>query len=398
MTRRRFGPGMLVAAAFIGPGTLTTASIAGASYGYGLLWALALSLLATYTLQEMAARIGLVTRQGLAEAARTALTNPTLRLLVLGLIVLAIGVGNAAYQSGNLLGAALGASTLLPGTQQTWTLALGLTAAALLASGRYQLLERTLIALVALMALVFLTVLFMNPPTGDLWSRSTTGGPGYTLTSLALIGTTVVPYNLFLHAQAVQQRWPASVSKPDALKEVRRDAAIAIGLGGLLTFAILSTAAVAFLGSDIELNAASLATPLEPVLGPYAKVCFALGLLAAGLTSAITAPLAASWALCGALGWRSDLDAPGFRGIWLVVLLTGMGFALAQSKPLAAILLAQAANGLLLPIIGALLLWLANQHDLLGDARNRWLANSVGGGVLLLISWLSLQRLASLLS
>jgi NADH:ubiquinone oxidoreductase subunit 4 (subunit M) len=106
--RRRFGPGFLVAAAFIGPGTVTTASLAGARQGYALAWAILAAVLATLVLQEMAARLGSVGRMGLGEALRASFPTAWLRAAAIGLALMAITFGNAAYQAGNLTGAALG--------------------------------------------------------------------------------------------------------------------------------------------------------------------------------------------------------------------------------------------------------------------------------------------------
>ncbi|MGH7546464.1 MAG: divalent metal cation transporter, partial [Gemmatimonadota bacterium] len=103
----RIGPGALVAAAFIGPGTVTTATLAGAAFGYELLWALAFSTIATIALQEMAARLGVVGRSGVGEALRRRLTGAA-RVFAVALVIGALVAGNAAYETGNLLGAGLG--------------------------------------------------------------------------------------------------------------------------------------------------------------------------------------------------------------------------------------------------------------------------------------------------
>lgn len=105
---KQLGPGMIVAAAFIGPGTVTTASMAGAGYGYTLLWAMLFSILATITLQEMTARLGTQAKMGLGEAIRHKSTNRFLRYVSFALVISAIVIGNAAYESGNLAGAVLG--------------------------------------------------------------------------------------------------------------------------------------------------------------------------------------------------------------------------------------------------------------------------------------------------
>jgi len=217
--------------------------------------------------------------------------------------------------------------------------------------------------------------------------------PGSLLTVMALIGTTVVPYNLFLHASAVQEKWPPGVSKRQALHESRIDTGLSIGLGGLITLAIVSTSAAAFFGGDIAFSATSMSQQLEPLLGAGARYFFAAGLFAAGLSSAVTAPLAAAYAVCGVLGWPRDLRGRQFRMVWAAVLLCGTAFSAIGIKPLAAILFAQAANGFLLPFCAVFLLMIMNRRDLLGDYTNRPLANTLGVLVVLVTVALGLLKL-----
>jgi manganese transport protein len=399
---RKFGPGLLVTAAFIGPGTITTASIAGANFGLALFWALLFSVVTTMILQEMAARLGIVARMGLAEALRASLQNPWIKWSTLLLIILAIGFGNAAYQTGNLLGAAIGAEIITGLPAPALAAAIAIVASLLLASGIYRLVEGVLVLLVGLMSLVFIATLLIQPPDPLLVLQQLFPPKipdGATLAVIALIGTTVVPYNLFLHANAVQKKWPANMDKAQALSEARLDLGVAISLGGLITLAIMATAASALfgLGNSGAVNAASIAGQLAPVLGDGAKYFVASGLLAAGLTSAITAPLAASFAVCGALGWPLDMQDRRFKAIWLTVMVFGAGFAAVQTQPLAAILIAQAANGMLLPVIAIALLWVMNQKAILGAYSNTRLSNSLGALVILVTLGLGAHRLASLL-
>ncbi|MCB1647361.1 MAG: Nramp family divalent metal transporter [Pseudomonadales bacterium] len=396
---RRFGPGLLITAAFIGPGTVTTASTAGAGFGLTLTWALLFSVVTTIILQEMAARLGIVTRQGISETLRSHLRQPWLRFFALGLVIVAIGLGNAAYQTGNLLGATLGAAALLPVDSFWLTLTITSFATLLLASGTYRLIESVLILMVILMSLVFIAAFLLAPPslTDLIDGLIPTGLPdAATLTVIALIGTTVVPYNLFLHANSVQQAWGKELDTQQALTGARWDTGLSVSLGGLVTLAIMSTAATAFFGTGTTVSGATLATQLEPVLGVQARYFIAAGLLAAGLTSAVTAPLAAAYAICGAMGWPAELRSLHFRLSWLAIMVFGATFALLQSKPLYAILIAQAANGLLLPFITAILLWVMNLPAL-GGYRNRLLANFLGGAILLITLLLGGYKLFSLL-
>ncbi|HEY7776717.1 MAG TPA: Nramp family divalent metal transporter, partial [Kineobactrum sp.] len=167
----RFGPGILVTAAFIGPGTITTASSAGAHFGFALVWALVFSVIATMILQEMSARLGLVTRAGLAEAMRASFNSPLFGKLAVILIVAAVGIGNAAYEADNIAGAALALTTVSGTGTAFWSVVIGIAAGLLLSSGRYRLLENTLIVLVLLMSIVFLmTAMMVAPSVGELLS------------------------------------------------------------------------------------------------------------------------------------------------------------------------------------------------------------------------------------
>lgn len=397
--RDRFGPGMLVTAAFIGPGTIATASSAGAQFGYALLWALAFSLVATVVLQEMAVRQALVTRCGLATTLREALVGSWIGRAATVLIISAVGVGNAAYESGNIAGAAVALSGITSWTVSGWSLIIGTSAAALVFLPAYRQLERLLIVLVLIMSSVFMvSAVLLSPDWGAMFSAVTRPRmPTSSLTTvIALIGTTVVPYNLFLQANAVREKWPVEIPLEQALHEARRDTALSVGLGGLITLAIISTAATMYFGSDTEFTAERLASQLEPVLGPAGRYFFAVGLLAAGLTSAITAPLAAAYAVCGALGWDDSLRNSRFRAIALLIIAIGTVFAATGSRPLAAIIFAQATNGLLLPFVAVALLWLMNRRRSLASAVNGWRSNLLGAVVVLVTVGLGLSKIAAL--
>ena len=277
-------------------------------------------------------------------------------------------------------------------------LILGATSAILLGTSGYKILEPVLIILVLIMSIVFVvTMVIIDVNFGSVLKGLVVPSipKGSMLTVIALIGTTVVPYNLFLHANLAKEKWKY-VEIDIALKESRSDTVLSIGLGGLITLAVMSTSAVAFFETERIFSSSSIATQLEPVLGSSANLFFALGLMAAGLTSAITAPLAAAYAVSGALGWPSDFNDFRFRIIWVSVLLIGTGFAALGTKPITAILFAQAANGLLLPIIAVFLLIIMNRRDLIGIHTNGKFANILGSLVVLVVSGLGLYKLTSI--
>ncbi len=374
------GPGALVAAAFIGPGTVTVCTLAGVEFGYDLLWVMLLSVLATMVLQEMSARIGIVTGRGLTDVIRSQLHHqPLVRFIVLLMIVSAIVIGNAAYEAGNISGGRLGLETLLgieSASGARWlSLLIGAIAFGLLFVGSYKVLERALIAMVILMSLAFvLAAVLTRPDMGALLQGllAPSLNDANLLTILGLIGTTVVPYNLFLHASLVSEKWRSV----DALPHARRDTFIAISVGGLVSMAIIVCAA-AVNTSGIR-NAADLALGLEPLFGNFAKYFLSLGLFAAGITSAITAPLAAAYVVRGCLGWPADLKHAGFRLVWMLILATGITFSSLGINPIEIIRFAQVANGLTLPVVVAIVMWIMNRSSVLGAHKNTPLNNLLG--------------------
>lgn len=392
MRRIRVGPGAVVAAAFIGPGTVTTATVAGANYGFALLWALVFATAATIVLQEMSARLGVVGRLGLGEAMRRRFTGRAARLLAAGLVVGAILIGNGAYETGNLLGGALGLTELSGGDARLWSSGVAVAAFAILWSGRYRWVERILVAMVALMGVVFLTTaVALRPSAAALMHGllpSGQGGERAMLVALGLVGTTVVPYNLFLHASVARERWAGAGD----LSAARADAGISVTVGGLISIAVLVSAAALPAAVRVT-NAGDMAQALEPVLGGWARAFFAMGLLAAGLSSAITAPLAAAYATCGVFGWETDLAAPAARRVWVPVLLAGLLFSALAVNPVPAIIFAQAANGLLLPVVAGFLLYMVNDRGLLGRNVNGVVSNVLGAVTVLVAAMLGVRSL-----
>lgn len=367
LLRYRPGPGMLVTAAFIGPGTVTACTLAGAEFGFALVWALAFATVATIILQNLSARVALVRGQGLGEAIMAALPSPSLKWAAAALLAAALVLGNAAYEAGNVSGAALGLNAIIGGDLGLpLPLIIGVLTIALLAAGNPKWLEKLLIGLVIVMSLSFLVALGVTrPDLGALLAGLVPTLPdGSLLTAMALIGTTVVPYNLFLHAASVRNRW----SGPDGLDEASTESAISIGLGGLVSIAILATAAAALFGSNTAItDAVGMAKQIEPLYGELARQALGLGLLGAGLTSALTAPMATGY-IVRELWPGADEAASARRLRWTMVAIAAVGTAVASLgiKPVEIILLAQVANGLLLPLVAAFLVWVVQSPVMMG--------------------------------
>lgn len=403
------GPGALVTAAFIGPGTIATCSIAGARFGFALLWGLLFSVLATIILQEMAARLGVVTQQGLGEALRRHYGKTFPRLAAAVLVISAIAIGNAAFEAGNIMGATMGLESAGlnnladkigiagGGTMRYGALLIGIVSFVVLLSGSYKLIEGVLIALVIIMSLTFFaTAVIVAPPPLDVLSGLLVPRMpgGSTITLLGIIGTTVVPYNLFLYASAVSQKWKHQQDIP----AVRWDISVSVMLGGLISMAIIISAAMAFYKEGtIPASGQDLARQLEPLTGKWSAYLVGFGLFAAGISSAITAPLAAAWATTGILGWSRDMHSWRFRLVWMTILAIGTTFAMMGLRPMEVIVFAQAANGILLPIVAIYLYQMMNSKKIMGDYTNGWISNSLGAFVVLITLILGLRTIYFLL-
>lgn len=366
----------VIAAAFIGPGTVATAASAGAGYGLTLLWTLVFSTIACLVLQEASGRLTVVSGTTLGQALRQRYSTGVRGSLVLLLVLGAILLGCTAYEAGNILGGAAGA-ILMTGWPAKWLAILsGGVAAGLLWYQSPRTVARLLSLVVAVMGVAFLVTAWQVAPSWSAVARNSLipGLPrGSGLLALGLIGTTVVPYNIFLGSGlAAQQR----------LGDLRLGLLVAIGLGGLISMGVL------IVGTAVEgtFSFEALAEVLTTRLGDWAGTLFAVGLLGAGFSSAITAPLAAAITARDMLSRGPDdprwaVRSWRYRAVWLTVLLIGVAFGASNIEPIPAIILAQALNGLLLPIVAIFLFVAVNDRRLMGEHANGVFVNILMTGV-----------------
>ena len=362
----------VIAAAFIGPGTVTTAASAGAGFGLTLLWALTFSTVACLVLQEAGARITVVSGHNLGQALARQYGGTTARaipLFVMGAIVL----GCAAYQAGNILGAAAGLELVAGVSRRVLTVGIGIFAFAVLWIGSTKVVANVLGVIVAILGVSFLSAaVAVRPPVEALVRGSVVPSlpEGAGLLVLALIGTTVVPYNLFLGS---------GLKHSQQIGEMRFGLAVAVILGGVISMGIL----VVGTATEGAFSYAALAAALEGRVGAGAPWLLGVGLFAAGVSSAITAPLAAAITARSVLAASGDSAGWGdtavrYRLVWGAVLATGVAFGLAEVQPIPAIIAAQALNGVVLPFVAVFLFIAVNDRSLMGEVElNRGLKNGV---------------------
>lgn len=397
--RSSFGPGFLVAAAFIGPGTVASCSMAGAQFGYALIFALVFATVTTIILQQMTGRLSLGSKYDLGQALRefpqSRLTKGIFAILTLS----SITFGCAAYEAGNIIGGSLGLEMVTSVSQKYWVAIISLIAIFILSRGKYKLVEKFLIFLVFLMSVSFLTTLVIIKP--NFLSILKGIIPSFPKNSLylvlALVGTTVVPYNLFLHSSAVKEKWKSIAH----LKEVKKDLLLSITLGGIISASIVITSAVAFYGKGVSLESGiQLGQQLKPLFGSFTNFLFGLGFFAAGMSSALTAPYAAAFASSGVLGWKGGHNSKGFKGVWLGVIVAGLIIAYLRAafniNPLSIIIFAQVANGFVLPVASIFLLFVLNNRQKMGKLVNNIKQNILGSLIILIVSFLGLWNIIKL--
>ena len=370
-------------------------TIAGSKFGFTLLWALLLSILITIFLQIIAVRIGIISQSSLSNAIVSQFKSKTIRTVSIILILSAILVGNIAYEAGNISGGVLGLEAVfgnldIAGGYNAYSLIIGFIAFIILLLGNNRLLEKILMGLVLFMSLAFLfTAIKIKPDLNSFFSGLFI--PSFPddsiLIIIGLIGTTVVPYNLFLHVSLAKEKW----TSPKDLKDARIDTIVAVLVGGLISICIIISATS--IGLDQLNSAIDLAKGLEPVFGNFSKQLISFGLFAAGLTSAITAPLAAAYVTCGCLNWSTELKSLRFRMVWFIVLIVGVVCSSLNVSSIEIIKFAQVANGILLPTITFFLILIANNNNVLGKYVNNWKHNLVSCFILLITLILGIKSI-----
>lgn len=385
------GPGLLAASAGNDAGGIATYASAGASYGYGLLWAMVLVTLCVGVVQEMSARMGAVTGKGFSD-----LIRETFPLRTTALILLTLLVANAGIIASEFIGIAAGAE--LFGISRYIAVPVAAVLVWLLVTrGSYGWVERIFLVL-TLAFLSYIGAAFLaRPEWGEVFAATVKPRPqlevGYLHLLIALIGTTISPYmQLYVQSSVVEKG-----VTPEEYRYTRFDVIAGTVFAGIVAcFIIIATAATLFpRGIGVE-TAADAALALEPVAGRYARWLFGLGLLGASLLAAGVLPLATTYMMSEALGIERGVDrswseAPVFMGLFTGLIVFGAAVALLPGLPLIEVLVGvYVLNGLLLPVELFAILRLVNDRELMGEHVNGRVYNSIAWGIAIVVSVLSL--------
>jgi len=355
---------LVIAAAFIGPGTVTTAASAGANFGYQLIWALVFSTFACAILQEAAARVVIGSGKTLSQAIKEQYSSKTLILT----IVVSVFLGCVAYEAGNILGAISGLALIVTSIPVwVFTVVIVLISALILFLDRISSVANFLGLLVAVMGFSFIAVAIQSKPVlSDIFIGAfmPSLNTDSVLLTLGLVGTTIVPYNIFLGA---------GLAKGQSIKQMRAGLIPSVILGGIISIAVVIVGS----GLESEFSFEALYTYLSLNQGSNMARFFAVGLFAAGFTSTITAALAGAFALRSGFYTEEAQHTRDWSLMkwWLLVLFVGLVFGVSGVKPIPVIILAQAANGFILPLIAFALWQILNNSNLVNHHINSYFQN-----------------------
>jgi NRAMP (natural resistance-associated macrophage protein)-like metal ion transporter len=404
--RRRFlvlaamlGPGFITASAGNDVGGIFTYSVAGAQFGYRIIWPLIPIAIALIVIQEMAARMGAVTGKGLAALIREEFGIRIALATMLGLFFMNTFTTSAEF-------AGIASASEIFGLSRYVAVPLSLALLFFLVlrvSGK--LVERIFVVLSLVYVTYIISGLLAHPNWGDV-ARGTfvpsvaTHDPAYLGTVVALIGTTISPYMQFYLQSAVVEKGMRPSDLLAARIDVTNGSILAIIVAG---FMIIANAATIYVFNQSHAahpitfaSASDIAVALKPLAGRFASALFAFGILNAGLFAAAVLPLSTSYLVCEALGFEAALDrgfreAPVFFSLFAIGLVIGAALVLIPNVPLVRLSIAsQLVQGLLLPIELVLMLIIVNRIRVMGVHRNNRAANAVGWTTVIIVGAIAL--------
>ena len=383
------GPGIITANVDNDAGGIATYSQAGADFGYSLLWTLIPITLALVLVQEMTARMGVVTGKGLSDLIRERFGVRSTFYVMLALVV--ANLGNTVAEFAGVAG-----SLEIFGIPKYLSVpAVAVLVWALVVKGTARIVERIFLVACSFYVAYIVAGFLARPDWGDV-ARGTFvptlafTGPALTMV-VTLVGTTIAPWMQFYLQSAIVEKGVRIEDYPLS----RLDVVVGCVVTDVVAFFIvLACGATIFKAGGHIADAKDAAIALGPLAGRYASALFAFGLFNASVFAASILPLSTTYYVCEAFGWESGIDkrrdeAPQFYVLYAAMIALGAGLVLIPRLPLLKImLLSQTANGVLLPFILVYMLRLAGDEGLMGQYRNRrWLSA---------VSWLTTALLIAL--
>lgn len=367
---KNIGPAAIITSAFVGPGTITTCTSAGISFGYALLWTVVFSGISLVVLMEMAARTAIISGDNLIDASiRVLPENKAWKYFIKVVMFLSVAAVCFAFQAGNEIGASSGLQDIFGMPQWVAALIIGLITLCTAVMGSYKLLEKVMQLLVSAMGILFLiTMVTVHPDIlGILKGIIPTLPEGSAATSISLIGTTLVGINLVLHSINCQDRY----KKEEDLSDARFDINVNVWIGVIITLSIIITSTAVLYGTDTQVTSPLVfSKQLEPILGSWARIIGDLGLFAAGISSAIAVAYTIKAIFSKLFRWEGGTDSRNAKIAGAIVVVFGTVLAMVNTKPAQIIVFAQAVSGFSLPLFAILLMLVTNNKRIMGDKTN----------------------------
>jgi Mn2+/Fe2+ NRAMP family transporter len=376
------GPGIITANVDNDAGGITTYSLAGAHYGYGLLWVMLPTTIALVVIQEMCARMGAVTGKGLSDLIRESFGVKVTFYVMIALLL--TNMGNSVSEF-----AGIAASLEIFGISKYISVPISAVLVWLLVvKGSYKVVEK--VFLVACMVYIAYPIAaFMAGPQWSTILKATVvptfqSDSRYLITMIGVVGTTIAPWMQFYQQSAVVEKGITIDQYSFSRLDVIVGCVMAIVVAFFIVVACAST--IHMQGLKVE-TAADAAIALKPLVGNYASTLFAFGLFNASLFAACILPLSTSYYICEGMGWESGIDkdfrkAPQFFWLFTIIIIVSALTILIPNAPLIMIMfISQVVNGAVLPFVLIFMLLLINDKRLMGDYTN--------GHTFNLVAWLT---------
>jgi Mn2+/Fe2+ NRAMP family transporter len=377
------GPGIITGSVDNDAGGITTYSVAGASFGYDMIWVLIPCFIVLYVVQEMNARMGIVTGKGLADLIRENAGVKITFLIFMGLLV--ADILNTTTEFAGVAG-----SMQIFGVSKYISVPIvALVVWVLVVKGNYGIAEKIFLAFSAAL-LTYIVSAVMGKPDWSQVGQSIIHpqmqmNSSYLGLTVGLIGTTIAPWMQFYMQSSVIEKG----LKIKDFKFTRLDVIIGCFATVAVAFFIMVACASTLHANGIQINdAKDAAQALQPLAGNLAEIVFAFGLLVASIFSAVILPIATAFYVCEAFGFEAGIDkkwkeAPQFYWLYTIILLVAVFIILLPNTPLVGIsLFSQQINGLLLPVVLICMMLIVNKKEVMGEYVNKRAGNIIGWGTI----------------
>lgn len=384
------GPGIITGSVDNDVGGITTYSVAGATYGYKLLWVLIPSFLVLFIVQEMNARMGIVTGKGLADLIRENAGVKVTFFIFIGL--LAADIMNTTTEFAGVAG-----SMEIFGVSKY--IAVPLVAVGvwfLVVKGTYSVAEKIFLVFSVALLSYIVAALMGHPNWGEIGDSIVKPhmqvDSGYVSMIITLVGTTIAPWMQFYMQSSVIEKGLKIKDYKYTLMDILVGCLATVVVAFFIMVACASTLHI----NGIQINKAEdAAAALTPFVGKLASGVFAFGLFVASIFSAIILPVATAFYVCEAFGFEAGIDkkwkeAPQFYWLYTVIIAIGAGIILLPNAPLVKIsLISQEINGILLPVVLICMMLIINKKEVMGEHVNSRVGNIIGWTTIIILIGLS---------